>query len=66
MKRAGQLVIFKFPQTDLLPGKSRLGLLVAKSPGNYDDWLISMVTSRTHQYLEGMDEIIGKGSTDFF
>ena len=65
MKRSGQLVLFKFPQTDLLPGKSRPGLLVAKLPGGYDDWLIAMITSQTHQYIEGIDEIIGKESTDF-
>jgi len=65
MKQAGQVILFNFPQTNLFPGKSRPGLLVAKLPGSYDDWLISMISTQTHQYIEGIDEIIKKESTDF-
>lgn len=65
MKQAGQVILFNFPQTNLLPGKSRPGLLIAKLPGSYDDWLISMISTQTHQYIGGIDEIIKKESADF-
>jgi len=65
MKQAGQVVIFKFPQTNLEYRKPRPALLVAQLPGDYDDWLISMISSQTNQYIEGLDEIIGPDSSDF-
>lgn len=65
MKQSGQVILFNFPQTNLLPGKSRPGLLIAKLPGTYDDWLISMISTQIHQYIEGIDEIIKKESVDF-
>ena len=46
MKKGGQLVLFRFPQTDLEEGKLRPALLLAKVPGEYDDGLICMISSR--------------------
>ena len=46
MKKAGQLVLFRFPQTGLEEGKLRPALLLAKLPGEYDDGLICMISSR--------------------
>lgn len=37
MKRAGQTVLFNFPQTDFERGKLRPALLLARVPGDYDD-----------------------------
>jgi mRNA interferase MazF len=65
MRKTGQLVLFKFPQTDLAAGKPRPALILAKLPGKYDDWLIRMISSQTHQYVDGVDEIILPDSTDF-
>jgi mRNA interferase MazF len=45
MKQAGQIILFRFPQTDLEEGKLRPALLLGKSPGDYDDWLIGMISS---------------------
>lgn len=39
MKRAGQIVLFRFPRTDLGEGKLRPVLLLGKLPGEYDGWL---------------------------
>ena len=44
MKEAGQVIVFRFPQTDLEEGKLRPALLLGKLPGNYDDWLICMIS----------------------
>ena len=65
MKEAGQVVVFRFPQTDLEEGKLRPALLVGKLPGEYDDWFICMISSQTRQYVAGFDEIIQENDTDF-
>ena len=65
MKEAGQVVVFRFPQTDLEEGKLRPALLLGKLPGNYDDWLICMISSQTHQLIEGFDEIVKESDADF-
>ena len=65
MKEAGQVVVFRFPQTDLEEGKLRPALLLGKLPGEYDDWLICMISSQTRQYLSGFDEIVQEADDDF-
>jgi hypothetical protein len=40
MKRAGQIVLFRFPRTDLVEGKLRPALLLGRLPGEYEDELI--------------------------
>lgn len=65
MKKAGQVVVFRFPQTDLEEGKLRPALLLGKLPGEYDDWLICMISSQTHQYIAGFDETIKDSDKDF-
>ena len=65
MKEAGQIVVFRFPQTDLEEGKLRPALLLGKVPGEYDDWLICMISSQTHQHIAGFDEIIQENDSDF-
>ena len=65
MKQAGQVIVFRFPQTDLGEGNLRPAVLLNKLPGEYDDWLICMVSSQMHQYIAGFDEIIQEGDSDF-
>jgi mRNA interferase MazF len=65
MKRAGQIVLFTFPQADLTHGKSRPALLLGRLPGPYDDWLMCMISSQTRHYVEGFDEIISEDAPDF-
>ena len=65
MKKSGQVVVFQFPQTDLEEGKLRPALLLEKLPGEYDDWLICMISSQTRQYIDGFDEIVEDSSDDF-
>jgi len=54
-----------FPQTDFSPTKLRPVLLLSQFPGDYDDWLICMISTKKHQYIEGIDEIITEESSDF-
>jgi len=65
MKRAGQIVLFRLPQTDLEEGKLRPALLLGKLPGEYDDWLVCMISSQIHRCHEGFDEIVQEDDGDF-
>ena len=65
MKEAGQVVLFRFPQTDLEEGKHRPALLLGKLPGEYDDWLICMISSRIRQQITGFDDLIDTSDADF-
>jgi len=65
MKKAGQVVVFRFPQTDLEEGKLRPALLLGKLPGEYDDWLICMISSQTRQHIAGFDEMVSDSDEDF-
>lgn len=65
MKQAGQVILFRFPQTDLQEGKLRPALLLGKLPGDYDDWLICMISSQTRHYIPQFDEIVQERDSDF-
>ena len=65
MIEEGQIVLFRFPQTDLKEGKLRPALVIRKTPGEYDDWLICMISSRLHQKHTELDEVIGPEDKDF-
>lgn len=65
MKQPGQIVLFRFPRADLTEGKLRPALLLSEVPGPYDDWLICMISSQTHQRIKGFDELIEEGDDDF-
>ncbi len=63
--KAGQIVLFRFPRTDLVLGNLRPSLLLAPIPSSYDDWLVCMISSQMHQAIPNFDEIILKTDTDF-
>ncbi len=65
MKTAGGIVLFRFPQADLAEGKLRPALLLGKVPGEYDDWLIAMISSQVRHYLPDFDELVQENDSDF-
>jgi mRNA interferase MazF len=65
MISAGQVVLFKFPQTDQKEVKLRPALVLRKLPGIFNDWLVCMISSQLHQYLPGIDEKISYEDHDF-
>jgi mRNA interferase MazF len=65
VRRSGQVVLFRFPQTDLGVGKLRPALLIAQLPTGYDDWLVCMMSSQAHQTISGIDEMISRTDGDF-
>ena len=62
--RPGQVVLFEFPNTDLIKGKLRPALLITPVPDAYPDWLICMISSKLH-HLADLDSIIKETDTDF-
>ena len=65
MKRAGQIVLFRFPQADLEEGKLRPAVLLGKLPGEHGDWLICMISSQVRHYVPEFDEIVREEDSDF-
>lgn len=65
MKQPGQIVLFRFPQTDLAGGKLRPALLLGKLPGEFDDWLICMVSSQMRHRVPDFDEVVTERDPDF-
>jgi len=65
MIQEGQLVLFRFPQTDQNLGKLRPALVLRKLPGPYDDWLVCMISSRLSQQIQNFDELISENDVDF-
>ena len=65
MIQEGQIVLFKFPQTDQTVGKLRPALVIRKLPSLHDDWLICMISSQTRQYITEFDEIVQDTDKDF-
>lgn len=61
----GQLVLFRFPQTDLATGKIRPALIITRLPSDYSDWLVCMISSRTEQTISGIDDVISPSDDDF-
>ncbi len=65
MIEEGSVVLFRFPQTDLKAGKLRPALVIKSIPGEYEDWLICMISSRIYQYNVKLDEIIIPQDSDY-
>jgi mRNA interferase MazF len=63
--REGQVVLFRFPQTDQSVTKLRPALVLRRLPGPFDDWLISMISSQLGHRLPEFDELIVADDEDF-
>lgn len=65
MNQPGHVVLFRFSQTDLEEGKLRPALLLGKLPGEYDDWLMCMISTQLWHCIEGFDEVVQENDPDF-
>lgn len=65
MIKEGQIVLFRFPQTDQAIGKLRPALVVKKLPASQDDWLICMVSTKLDKKILGFDETITEEDREF-
>ena len=51
MISAGDILAFRFPQSDLIEGKLRPALAIKKIEGNFDDWLVCSVWPKITFFL---------------
>lgn len=63
--KAGDLVLVRFPQSDLQEGKLRPALVVALAPGRHQDVLLAMISSRSYQVIPDFDETIEPSDKDY-
>ena len=63
--KPGDIVLIRFPRTDLQRGKLRPALVVAVAPGQHPDLLLALITSRIYQAVPDFDEIITPSDQDF-
>jgi mRNA interferase MazF len=63
--KPGDVVLIRFPQTDLQVGKLRPALVVAITPGRYSDVLLALISSRTYQTIPEFDEIVDPSDSDY-
>ncbi len=63
--KPGDIVLIRFPQTDLVIGKLRPALIIAMTPGHHADALLALISSRTHQSVSQFDEIIDPTDDDY-
>jgi mRNA interferase MazF len=65
MRRAGQIGLLEFPQTDLVQGKRRRVLLWAQVLGPHTDWWVCMFSTQLEQEIPDIDEVVRVGDADF-
>ena len=65
MKRPGQIALVHFPQADLERSKLRPVLVLARLPGDFDDWLVCMISSQLRHEIRGFDETLQRSDGDF-
>lgn len=63
--KPGDIVLIRFPRTDLLTGKLRPALVIAVAPGRHTDLLLALISSRTYQAVPQFDEIIDPSDSDY-
>lgn len=63
--KPGDVVLIRFPRSDLETGKLRPALVVAVAPGRYYDLLLALISSRIYQAVSGFDEVISPSDCDY-
>jgi mRNA interferase MazF len=63
--KAGDIVLVRFPQTDLKAGKLCPALVIAIAPSRHSDLLLALVSSRIYQAIPEFDDIIDMSDADY-
>jgi len=61
----GEVVLFRFPQTNQSEGKLRPALLLSQMPGPFPDWLVCMISSQQRHFIPEFDELVDVSEADF-
>lgn len=51
MREEGQIVLVSFPNTDFSSPKLRPALLLKKLPGDFEDWLLCLISTKLITWL---------------
>lgn len=63
--KPGDIVLIRFPQSDLQAGKLRPACVLAIAPGRHADLLLALITSQIDQAVPNFDEVIEVGDSDY-
>jgi mRNA interferase MazF len=61
----GDIVLFRFPQTDLSSAKLRPALLIKKIPNRFEDWFVCMISTQIHQQIEDLEWVFPEEEIGF-
>ena len=63
--KAGEIVLLRLPQANLLSGKLRPVLVLSNLPGPFGDYLVCGISSQLHQEMPDWDERLTAADDDF-
>ena len=66
MISAGDILVFRFPQSNLIEGKLRPALAIKEVKGNFDDWLVCMISTQIRHKVEGLEIVVSESMNGFF
>jgi mRNA interferase MazF len=61
----GDVLLARFPFSDLKGSKLRPAVVLARVPGKHDDYLVAFVSSQVQNEVKGVDLLIGPGDPAF-
>jgi mRNA interferase MazF len=65
MHAEGDIVLFRYPNTDGSRGKRRPAVLLKSLGNDFGDWLVCMVSTQVQQRIEGLEVVITIADPDF-
>ena len=65
MISAGDILVFRFPQSNLIEGKLRPALVIKKIEGDFDDWLVCMISTQIRHKVAGLEVILSESVKGF-
>ena len=65
MYSEGDIVLFRYPNTDGSRGKRRPAVLIKCVGNKFGDWVVCMVSTQLHHCVEGLEVVITAHESDF-
>ena len=61
----GDILLFRFPQSDLGAGKLRPALLIKRIDGGFDDCLVCMMSTQTRHQIPELEIVVSETMPGF-
>jgi len=61
----GDILLFRFPQSDLSTGKLRPALLIKRIDGGFDDCLVCMISTQTRHQIPKLEIVLPETMPSF-